>query len=380
MAIKRVQPRSKDGRYGFLPPKPPTAAPSVPIVRQPEMIAATPLSGWSCRDCHTTDPALFYPSGKIKNVCVDCYRYKNMLKNAARVRRDGTVHSVNFTQEDFITWRRLQPEKCSICGVAEKDLYKLGLKSSTGHLVRALGVDRKNSDRGYELDNIQMCCFGCNKAKGNVFSDEEMKKHLSPAIAKAWEPYVNGTEHDEPMTAIRFQFATVELPASTCDKCGYSAPKAAEFCVACYKYKAVVQNANKQRFSGFVPGLEITAEEFATWYGHQRMECHYCQVPEAAIPFLGAKTQQGHALQRLGIDRIDSSLGYSTKNMVLACYPCNKAKGNTFTEQQARDYLGPGISKVWKDRLWTEAEEAMNRVNPYPASVPRTGPKRPTSN
>lgn len=374
MAIKRVQPRSKDGRYGNLPVKPPTAAPNVPIIRQPEMKAAIPVLDWSCRDCHTTDITLFYPSGKIKNVCVDCYRYKNMLKNSARVRRDGTVHTVNFSQEDFITWRRLQPNKCSICGVAEKDLYRLGLKSSTGHLVRALGVDRLNSDRGYEIDNIQMCCFGCNKAKGNVFNNDEMKKHLSYAIGKAWEPYVNGLEHDQPMEAIRFEFATVEAEHTTCGKCGYSAPDAASFCVACYKYKAIVQNANKERVSGFIPGIDIDAEEFSAWYGEQPAECHYCRVPEVAIPFLGAKTQQGHALKRLGIDRIDSSMGYSTNNMVLACYPCNKAKSNTFTEQQARDYLGPGISRIWLDRLMNAAQDSS-----MPKFVTSAGPKRPSS-
>lgn len=43
--------------------------------------------------------------------------------------------------------------------------------------IKTLGIslDRKDSDRGYTLDNVVPCCGDCNKIKNDVLSYTEMK-------------------------------------------------------------------------------------------------------------------------------------------------------------------------------------------------------------
>ena len=52
--------------------------------------------------------------------------------------------------------------------------------------------------------------------------------------------------------------------------------------------------------------------------------CLYCGSP----PSLVAKTSGGRSMLIGGIDRLDSSIGYSIENCVPCCKMCNSAKGN----------------------------------------------------
>ena len=48
-------------------------------------------------------------------------------------------------------------------------VYCSGPLSPTGH-----GLDRKNANRGYTLDNVVPCCVTCNRIKNRYLSHEEM--------------------------------------------------------------------------------------------------------------------------------------------------------------------------------------------------------------
>jgi hypothetical protein len=50
--------------------------------------------------------------------------------------------------------------------------------------------------------------------------------------------------------------------------------------------------------------------------------CHYCGIP----PFKTWKTNTGASYQYNGIDRIDTTAGYTPKNVVPCCQSCNFAK------------------------------------------------------
>jgi hypothetical protein len=39
---------------------------------------------------------------------------------------------------------------------------------------RSCGLDRVDSSRGYEIDNVVSCCYACNTMKSDKFSSEEM--------------------------------------------------------------------------------------------------------------------------------------------------------------------------------------------------------------
>lgn len=53
----------------------------------------------------------------------------------------------------------------------------------------------------------------------------------------------------------------------------------------------------------------------------------------------------------LEIDRMIPVDDYHIKNIVLACSWCNNAKTDTFTYEEFKNLIGPGIRKVWNIRL-----------------------------
>lgn len=83
-------------------------------------------------------------------------------------------------------WIQSQPRECAYCKLPESQLRSAGMMSSIGLPVEALGVDRVDNLSDYELGNMCLCCYACNKAKGNVFNGEEMKI-IGLAIGEVWE-------------------------------------------------------------------------------------------------------------------------------------------------------------------------------------------------
>lgn len=93
--------------------------------------------------------------------------------------------SLEFSRDQFLTWCRSSQRKCIYCGIEEPRIASLGLKTQIGRDLDALGVDRLDSSLPYRIDNIGLCCFACNKAKGNVFSHEEMLL-IGKSISEVW--------------------------------------------------------------------------------------------------------------------------------------------------------------------------------------------------
>lgn len=73
-------------------------------------------------------------------------------------------------QEEFLRWYVKQERVCYYCGVDEETARK-----SKHPLNCRLNIDRKDNDRGYELDNICLSCGWCNRIKTNILTEEEMK-------------------------------------------------------------------------------------------------------------------------------------------------------------------------------------------------------------
>jgi hypothetical protein len=105
--------------------------------------------------------------------------------------------------------------------------------------------------------------------------------------------------------------------------------------------------------------LHFTNEQlylFFQWWENTQKSCHYCSLPENELDNL--HNQPGHINKRypkrgksLEIDRKQSDLPYTNiDNLVLACYWCNNAKTDTFTEEE---FLRIGIimKNIWEERL-----------------------------
>ena len=139
---------------------------------------------WTCSQCKTTDTTLKYNSGKMKK-CRNCQRFYNMSVNAKRKRKKKHQPNMEMIKADFLEWSHDRERVCRYCGVRDEDVGKLKMKTQIGLGLDALGIDRLDSDKDYKIDNIDFCCFGCNKAKGDVFTDSEMKV-IGEAIKKIW--------------------------------------------------------------------------------------------------------------------------------------------------------------------------------------------------
>jgi len=72
----------------------------------------------------------------------------------------------NIGKKEFINWFNNSKKICEYC----KDTF------TPKHFYDRLSIDRKNTNKGYSIDNICMSCFWCNNIKGIYFSYDEMKK------------------------------------------------------------------------------------------------------------------------------------------------------------------------------------------------------------
>jgi hypothetical protein len=117
--------------------------------------------------------------------CTVCVRYKALSANANHARRGGSSPGVTISLQQFAKWFAEQPRICSFCSIPEGLIQHLDLKTQVGLPLQRLGIDRKSSDAGYDIESIHLCCFACNKARSNTFSVAEMFA-IGRSIAGVW--------------------------------------------------------------------------------------------------------------------------------------------------------------------------------------------------
>ena len=87
------------------------------------------------------------------------------IKSGAKIRK----MSFKLTKEQFISWYNKQEQKCHYCKRTIKQIDKIRNRK-----YDRLSIDRKDNDKGYELDNIVLGCMVCNTIKWNIFTYKEM--------------------------------------------------------------------------------------------------------------------------------------------------------------------------------------------------------------
>ena len=95
---------------------------------------------------------------------------------------------VNLTNKEFKVWfANCYDGTCSYCGVTlEQYRSSTFLKKIRPH-IKNFGIDRKDTTRGYELDNIAVACNFCNSVKGSFFSHDEFKEIAKKYIRKLYD-------------------------------------------------------------------------------------------------------------------------------------------------------------------------------------------------
>jgi len=109
------------------------------------------------------------------------------IYKSKRQRLDTTTGKVTIgfekaTFDEFWRWFQLSKfgEGCHYCGTTNDQssrLYEMRkTRTRGGKRGKRLELDRINPDLPYDcLDNLVWCCYWCNNAKSNFFSDQEFK-------------------------------------------------------------------------------------------------------------------------------------------------------------------------------------------------------------
>jgi len=78
--------------------------------------------------------------------------------------------------------------------------------------------------------------------------------------------------------------------------------------------------------------LNISRGSFINWYNSQKKICIYCNITEAN--WQKGKDSLRKLYYRLQVDRKNNNIGYSLRNIVLACPRCNLIKSDFFDYKQ----------------------------------------------
>ena len=124
-------------------------------------------------------------------------------KNRKKLRKKDFVHFIGegikysarkrgleapLTNTEYREWFKSQKQVCGYCfsdvDTINNYLKKIDIKVA----FKRLAVDRKNSHKGYVLDNMILACYLCNTSKQAIFSHNDFveiaQKYIVPKIAK----------------------------------------------------------------------------------------------------------------------------------------------------------------------------------------------------
>jgi 5-methylcytosine-specific restriction endonuclease McrA len=107
-----------------------------------------------------------------------------------KIRYVWKVKKIGGNFWDFYDWHQTSEKACHYCGITQEQLdllhqnKKVYTKRNRGRLLE---IDRKIADQEYNnLKNLTFCCYWCNNAKTDTFSEEEFKI-IGQAIASVWK-------------------------------------------------------------------------------------------------------------------------------------------------------------------------------------------------
>jgi hypothetical protein len=95
--------------------------------------------------------------------------YTNIINN---IKSSAKRRKISFNLTAFKAKKMLQ-SNCHYCGAAPSNNYIL--PTNFNFQIKYSGIDRIDSLKGYEEENVVPCCIRCNVAKNNMDCDEFLK-------------------------------------------------------------------------------------------------------------------------------------------------------------------------------------------------------------
>lgn len=117
-----------------------------------------------CSDSHIGKRFNMLPYGESN--------FNNLFHNYTKSAIDRGI-SFELSRDQF---RILTKQNCAYCGVEPLQIHAGTVKTFNGFWIHN-GVDRKNDDMGYTIENAVPCCKVCNYAKQGL-TDIEFLQHV----------------------------------------------------------------------------------------------------------------------------------------------------------------------------------------------------------
>jgi hypothetical protein len=121
---------------------------------------------------------------------------ENKLDAYKEIFRNNKVLFISFDQfKDFYGPDIGHDRQCHFCHIKEKEIEELirDGKILTKRLRtrgRKMEVDQRNPNEGYTNNNIALCCYWCNNAKTDEFSEEDFVP-VGKEFEKIWRKRLN---------------------------------------------------------------------------------------------------------------------------------------------------------------------------------------------
>lgn len=136
---------------------------------------------------------------KIGNSCIETKKIDNEIDQWYKIGNDEIIKYEEIFKKYFSTSQNDieqiftgTKKECHYCGINEETIKEM-LDVNSFNTIRfyynrgrGLEIDRKDPLKGYEKDNLVLCCYWCNNAKTDEFDDKEFKA-IGSVIGLIWE-------------------------------------------------------------------------------------------------------------------------------------------------------------------------------------------------
>jgi hypothetical protein len=141
---------------------------------------------FSCRECRKELRIQRQALAVRTGLCNKCVKHKatqphKRTYNSLIMKAKRYNQSIELSFDDFLFFTELR--SCYYCG---EEIIWQPYGSSAYHL------DRKDSSKGYTLENSVVCCFRCNRLKSNFYDSDEFQ-----AIMKVHEVWAGGSDKEK---------------------------------------------------------------------------------------------------------------------------------------------------------------------------------------
>lgn len=108
-------------------------------------------------------------------------------RSSGNTKKSQRATGINFSKDDFFNWcDKNQIDKCYYCEISLNQYQEKKIYLNYKLQAENFGIDRKNSIKNYQLDNIAVSCTICNTVKSFVFEADEFKEIAKKYIRKLY--------------------------------------------------------------------------------------------------------------------------------------------------------------------------------------------------